>query len=88
MKCSYVDTIHVNKDTIKWQALVNKVMNILKPQDANIFLNSWATNSFLRRTTLHGVSLSYEWILYYIITLYQLQQLFNTDWYMKMTAFG
>jgi hypothetical protein len=51
-----MDWIDMAQDRNRWRVLVNTVMNLRVPQNAENFLTSWGTVSFSRRTPLHGVS--------------------------------
>ena len=54
--CGYVDWIGLAQDRDGWRKLVNAVMNLRVPQNAENFLTSCKPVSFSRRTSHHGVS--------------------------------
>jgi len=52
--CGSMDWIELAQDTDRWRVLVDAVMNLLVPYNAENFLSSCGTVSFLRRTLFHG----------------------------------
>jgi len=54
--CEGMDWIDLVQDRDRWRTIVNEVMNLRVPQNAENFLSSWEPVSFSRRTLLHGVS--------------------------------
>jgi len=50
-----VDWIDLAEGRNNWRTLLNTVMNLWFPYDAESFLTSWETSSFSRRTLFHGV---------------------------------
>jgi len=51
-----VDWFYLAQNIDRWRSLVNTVMNLLLPYNAENFLTSGEIVSFSRRTVLHGVS--------------------------------
>jgi hypothetical protein len=51
-----MDLIDLAEDRDRWRVLVNVVMNLRVPSNADNFLNSWEPVCFSRRTVLNGVS--------------------------------
>jgi hypothetical protein len=51
-----MDWIDLSQDRGQWRALVNMVMNLQVLQNVGKFLSSCATDGFLRRAQVHGVS--------------------------------
>jgi hypothetical protein len=57
--CGGMDWIGLAQDRDRWRVIVNEVMNLRGPQNAENFLTSYKPVSFSRRTLLHGVSKLY-----------------------------
>ena len=56
LSCDGVDWIDLAKDTDRWKAVMDTVMNIRVPYNLGNFLNRSETLSFSRSTLLRGVA--------------------------------
>jgi hypothetical protein len=66
MGLGHMDWIDLAQDRDGWQALVNVVINLQVPYNAENLLSTLGHVGFSGRTLLHGIQLQTSHLLYYL----------------------